>query len=202
MRRITVLRRQLSAFISAKLGRCPRCMRASIRGAILGWGAMAGTHRLWPDSLFQWIVLVWPAAFTLLWVAHILTFGVRRMRWIRATRAVASKTAPIAHSAHGQAGLASPISRRGMLVMLAQGIFVAALFSVASPLRATDGCPSNMPLTCGDRWCCERGNTLHCPHSTCKDVPDGKVGCYNPNRLTDEQLAYLRDCCPELTKCS
>lgn len=63
-------------------------------------------------------------------------------------------------------------------------------------------CPSGTPLDCSNGWCCPRGHTLHCPRSTCQDVPAGAGGCYNPDKLTNEQLAYLRNCCPALTSCS
>ncbi len=62
-------------------------------------------------------------------------------------------------------------------------------------------CPSDTPLRCGGDWCCAKGYTLHCPRSTCRYVKDGYNGCYNPDRLTDEQLAELRNCCPELSSC-
>lgn len=66
----------------------------------------------------------------------------------------------------------------------------------------TLACPSNNPLDCGNGWCCPESYTMHCPHSTCDDITDGKDGCYNPDRLTDEQLAHLKNCCPALASCS
>jgi len=70
------------------------------------------------------------------------------------------------------------------------------------PKAASTGCVDRRyPLDCGNGWCCPPKHTLHCPHSTCKGVPDGKDGCYNQARLTDETLAQLRNCCPELSSC-
>jgi len=50
----------------------------------------------------------------------------------------------------------------------------------------TPACPSNNLLDCGNGWCCPETYTMHCPDSTCDDITDGKDGCYNPDRLTDE----------------
>jgi len=64
-------------------------------------------------------------------------------------------------------------------------------------------CPSDKPLDCGNGWCCGSGYTLHCPRSTCTD-DFGKAldkACINPDRLTDEELAHARNCCPELASC-
>jgi hypothetical protein len=74
--------------------------------------------------------------------------------------------------------------------------------SVEAAIRS-DECPSDKPLNCSDGWCCARGFTLHCPLSTCKDS-FGKAlnnACINPDRLTEEQLAYARNCCPDLASC-
>jgi hypothetical protein len=64
------------------------------------------------------------------------------------------------------------------------------------------GCPSSNPLDCGNGWCCPESYTLHCPSSKCSGITDRENGCYNPDRLTLEQLANLRNCCPELASCS
>jgi hypothetical protein len=66
--------------------------------------------------------------------------------------------------------------------------------------RTDDDCP--LPMQCHNGFCCPKGYTLHCPHSTCEGVPDGLNGCYNPSRLSEENLAKLRNCCPELASCS
>jgi hypothetical protein len=74
---------------------------------------------------------------------------------------------------------------------------------VEAAVRA-DECPSDKPLNCSDGWCCAQGHTLHCPKSTCND-PFGKAlnnACINPNRLSDEQLAYAKNCCPVLASCN
>ena len=73
--------------------------------------------------------------------------------------------------------------------------------SVKSPIGSAKCDSPDYPLDCGNGWCCPRGYTLHCPRSTCKGVPDGARGCYNPNTITDEDLAKLRNCCPELASC-
>ena len=70
-------------------------------------------------------------------------------------------------------------------------------------IAASDGCPTDKPLDCGNGWCCESGHTLHCPSSTCTDEFGVALNnaCINPDLLTDEQLAHVRNCCPALATC-
>jgi hypothetical protein len=80
--------RSLWALISAKLGRCPRCWRLSLRWAMLGWAAAALVYvveartDLWPSVATLWpVILVWPFSLTALWSLHIFTYGVRAVAW-------------------------------------------------------------------------------------------------------------------------
>jgi hypothetical protein len=66
----------LKQFVSAKLGRCSKCFRASLFGAVLGWLAIVPTFAFIPNPEC-WIVLIWPVSFTALWVLHMLTFAQR-----------------------------------------------------------------------------------------------------------------------------
>jgi len=63
-------------FASTKLGRCPKCFRASFTGAFLGWVALALALKIVPSS-WRWFVLIWPLSFSILWLLHMLTFARR-----------------------------------------------------------------------------------------------------------------------------
>lgn len=81
-----------SAQVSAKLGRCPRCMGLSLSGAVLGWLVFFGTLYAWPQFPYQTLLALWPTSFTALWLLHILTYGGRNVVAERHTRL--TETAP------------------------------------------------------------------------------------------------------------
>jgi hypothetical protein len=66
-----------SAQVSAKLGRCPKCMGLSLGGAATGWLALAGVLHIWPQFHFANLMALWPASFSALWLLHIFTYGGR-----------------------------------------------------------------------------------------------------------------------------
>ena len=66
-----------SAQLSAKLGRCPKCMGLSLGGAATGWLALAGVLHIWPQFPFANLMALWPACFSALWLLHIFTYGGR-----------------------------------------------------------------------------------------------------------------------------
>jgi len=76
------------ASVRAKLGRCRRCWRLSLKWAALGWAASFAVYVigsrtdlvpflkvLWPS------ILVWPLGFTALWLLHMTVFGIRVAAW-------------------------------------------------------------------------------------------------------------------------
>ena len=78
----------ISRLLSAKLGRCPKCMRLSLRGAVVGWFVSATIYFVGPHVVLGqyanpvWpLVLIWPLSFTGLWLLHILVFGARVVKW-------------------------------------------------------------------------------------------------------------------------
>jgi len=66
-----------SAQVSAKLGRCPRCMGLSLGGAVTGWLALASVLHIWPQFPFANLMALWPVSFSALWLLHIFTYGGR-----------------------------------------------------------------------------------------------------------------------------
>ena len=61
------------------------------------------------------------------------------------------------------------------------------------PIQDTE-CPAATPLDCGNGSCCPEGYTLNCPQM--EPTP-----CFNPDTLSPEQLATLRDHCEPLLSC-
>lgn len=72
------MNRHVRSLVSAKLGRCPRCIRASITGTIAGWILVAGAYA-WVSPLTMYLLLPITAAFTLLFAAHIAAIVTREV---------------------------------------------------------------------------------------------------------------------------
>lgn len=115
----------------------------------------------------------------------------------------AELTAALA-GAHANAALR--MSQPQLAATHPQESILAVTGSLGLSPSASDECPSAQPLDCRNGYCCPTGHTLHCPRhadsSQCQDVPDGMRGCYDPSKLTSDQLAILRNCCPGLASCS
>src|ERR1043166_4971733 len=62
--------------INWKLGRCPKCMRWSLRGGVVTAALVIGTYSL-VSPVLAYALLPVTAAFFLLWVLHILRFEYR-----------------------------------------------------------------------------------------------------------------------------
>jgi hypothetical protein len=84
----------LRAHISAKLGRCGRCMRLSLTGALIGWLAFTLASLLWPLPILRALTVIWAASFSLLWFLHLATFTVRAVTAARAVVAAAQAIDP------------------------------------------------------------------------------------------------------------
>jgi hypothetical protein len=202
-----VLRRArlLKGLIFAKLGRCPKCFRASAIGALIGWLTETVVRVAWPHSPASAVVLVWPLAFTTLWALHMLVFA-RRMVSFQKSEATA--------------GRAAPATRRRALQMFTNGLLYAVAISVALPraAQADPACPDGY-YSCGNGWCCESSGGPCCGNGHC--CPSGKVccggrgccqsgwylclqsscadirgnSCYDLNSSSEDQVARIRDCC-------
>lgn len=94
------------------------------------------------------------------------------------------------------------ISQNPLSLTLPPSSLRSQLMTLGLPMGGQYVCPSGTPLNCHNGYCCPSGHTLQCPHSTCDGVPDGMNGCYNPDKLTPDLLAALRNCCPGLVSCN
>jgi hypothetical protein len=74
----------LRAFLSRKLGRCPRCLRGAALGTLLSWASLAAVVLLWPRPLLIGMALTAGVGCSLLAAAH-LVVATRRVRHTAAT---------------------------------------------------------------------------------------------------------------------
>lgn len=74
---------RLRMLISAKLGRCPRCMRWSVIGSLTGWAVSAIVYFLWPNPILLSLSVLVAVSFTLLMISHIVVFMARVARTLR-----------------------------------------------------------------------------------------------------------------------
>lgn len=185
----------LRKLIAAKLGRCPKCFRASLAGAVFGWIAVAILASLPAKPVSYWLIVAFPVSFTALWLLHMFTFAGR----VAFVNNISLRASP-----------KNAIARRQALAIFVGGLCFAILASV--PLRARadcngqcgdSGCP-NTPYDCQNGTCCAGGQSyaLFCGAVDCNvDNPPPAYQCYDPDLLTDEQYATLRDCCSPLLTC-
>jgi hypothetical protein len=68
---------RLRTRLSAKLGRCPRCMRSSMLGTLAGWAGVGLITIFWPYSILWIGALVVAGSFSLLLATHLTIFLVR-----------------------------------------------------------------------------------------------------------------------------
>jgi hypothetical protein len=179
-------------FFSRKIGRCPKCFRASLSGSILGWIATAIVFALPSKPSFYWLILLLPLSFTALWIVHMLVFAGRTTF---ATFAMPQTV--------------ESLSRRRVLTIFLSGLLFVVLASV--PVKVGASCEScgdsdcpNTPYDCHNGTCCAGGASFayYCGQVTCNyQNPPPAYTCFDPDRLTDEQVAMLRDCCEPLLMC-
>jgi hypothetical protein len=64
-------------FVAKKLGVCPFCMRTSAWGAVLSWCLAAVGHLAFDVPLITWLLTAAASAFSLLFIAHLVTYAIR-----------------------------------------------------------------------------------------------------------------------------
>jgi hypothetical protein len=79
----------LWSFIASKLGRCPKCMRASVRGTLVGWTVSAAIYLIWPHPILVGLGVLVATSFTVLLIAHLVAFTARIMAFWATMRASA-----------------------------------------------------------------------------------------------------------------
>lgn len=173
---------RVRALFAAKLGRCRRCMRDSLRLAAFCWILLLVVSLI-PSNRYVWAaVLCCAATSSLLWIAHIVTFGVRVL---------------------GGAEAQYSASRRQALRIFFKAAAVAIFASLARSMSAQEGCPSTHPLDCGaTQACCPSGKPWYCgSYSSQCDQRFRPNGQCLPN-LTDEEYALYSRCCMPFVQCS
>lgn len=74
---------QLRALLSAKLGRCPRCMRSALFGTLISWAGVGLVSLVWPIPLLLIAMLVVAGSFTALLAAHLTVLLMRTATLLR-----------------------------------------------------------------------------------------------------------------------
>lgn len=137
--------REVIGVTRAKLGRCSFCMGLALSGAVIGWAALAAVAALWPGFPFLTLLALWPISFTVLWLLHIATFGIR---------AVASE----------RRGMPEPdMTRRRMVA----GVFASALgLAILASLVAAPQALAGGKCCVAGITQCPKGQTCsgHCDH--------------------------------------
>ncbi len=166
--------------VSAKLGRCVRCMRWSLRVAIVGWVAAIVAAVAAPRAMP--IVLVWPIALTILWCSHIIIF--------------AGRTAHASTDETRATGSAGIMPRRTVLIMVRASIFAVLASAMTKRARAQGECPGDSHSCPNTQWCCRPGENFLCFY----DRDTGRTNqCLRA--VTDEQLKDLDRRCSSYTRC-
>jgi hypothetical protein len=158
--------------ISAKLGRCARCMRLSLLGAGFGWGVVMASRFLRPDPWLRDVLLFWALCFSALWLAHVVAFSGRLLKRARAAIVVEHNnysSVPVQTLDDRTLTIPSPerpaaVGRRRFVRVLFEGAALAILASLP-PLRtswaaACNACP-------GNSTCRSSGNS--CTNCCCPD---------------------------------
>lgn len=119
------------SLISAKLGRCPRCIRAAFLGTLVTWVAVAVVLLMWPGSVMLLGTLAVAVSFTGLLLGHVAALTVRTASLLGSSRA----TPPaLGGRWHQDAG------RRQFLIAVGRfsaGALFAAIFGAGVTSRAT-----------------------------------------------------------------
>jgi hypothetical protein len=143
-------------FVSAKLGRCARCMRLSLRGALIGWCGAAISDLLALGTYVEYVVLLWVVIFTMLWLLHIMTYGARQIVATRPTiwRLSQKPDAPTASVELDH----YPVSRRELIGTFGRAVGLAILASLSVPLPtraqpAVNGSGCNNSNSCKSNCC-------------------------------------------------
>ncbi len=190
------VRTTLGTLLSTKLGRCPKCFRASLKGAIIGWLAFASVHVALPGSPLQWFVCLCAVMFSLLWASHMMTF---------ATRSAGSTRTAVTD------GVLAHVNRGQALRTFGIALLFAVLASAAFPARARadttcktcgdSDCPDT-PADCGDDVCCTKGSVYCAKAYKTAECSYYNQSCFKLSGWSVEQLKKFSNCCPVQHQCT
>ena len=159
------------AMINRKLGRCPRCWRLSFTGAVLGSVLVVALRIVGTPPQVLIPLLAWPVAFTVLWLAHLVTFAGRNLRSARAHDGIAA--IPLLGKD------VRVLTRRDSMRLLGRSVKLAALVSAAPLVSAVLSACGKSGGTSGPRFSCPSG-TLTCHTVAAAYIStDGIVCCVN-----------------------
>jgi hypothetical protein len=154
----------ISYSIDAHLGRCPRCIRASLVAAAAAWTALGFTYYLASDlRLSLWILGFLGTVLTALWVTHVVVYAAR-------------SSARMLEHGRSSENPGIDRSRRAVLPTFAKafvGIAVATAFPrVESANFCEKSCPdgSKTSMNCTDP---------KYPTCRCWCTPKAECGCYS-----------------------
>ncbi len=145
--------RVVSNWISAGLGRCPKCMRTSFRFAAMSCLALMLALTFVDEPVLIMAALVAAIIFVAVWTAHLVTYSGRMAQWTMATERSAS------HARNLVAGS----ERRRFLGFFMRALAYSATASIASVAVAQDcRCPPQAPECIfnpcrRERFCMPRG---------------------------------------------
>ncbi len=149
MERLREMSNWISQLVSAKLGRCARCMRLSLQGAIVGWVAVAGVYQIQPDGWMWSVPLVLAVPFTVLWVSHIAAYAMRAVRREQGTQVEDQPKSPM----FNDRGV-GVVTRRQALTLFVSGTVMGVLASLSISPAAFAVCNGR----CGSGTCeCNTG---------------------------------------------
>jgi hypothetical protein len=158
----------LRSLIARKLGRCPVCIRLSLRLALAGWAAWGAAIALHLPWLARACALGWATAMTGLWIAHLAAFGARAI--LIPSRVPASSTAP---------GL-PPMPRRHALAAFLRAAALMALASTSPALLSA----------------CSSGARTTPPSGSGSQSAPSCGSCPNPGWLSCGMIGSQCICCP------
>lgn len=149
--RLRKILNRISQLVSAKLGRCARCMRLSLQGALVGWVAVAGAYQVNPVGWIWSVPFVLAVPFTILWLGHIAAFATREVRRGRSTQVQPqNQGVPMTISDRGL----RTANRRQALAIFVTGTVMGVLASLSVPRAASAMCNGR----CGSGTCeCNTG---------------------------------------------
>ena len=179
----------------AMLGRCAYCMRAAVTSALVMWLIAFALPVITASRLPMIVAMLIASALSLLWIAHISAYALRRVQCTLGTPSVEV------------GGDVSRHSRRDLFPLFAKAFVFAAIattvpsFFQAAKAQEDGGCPSDTPAPCGTDYCCASPAAWYCQGYTGTSQPWAQLGTFCTRSSSDEDIADLRSNCAVLISC-
>lgn len=131
----------LKGLVSGKLGRCPKCMRWSARGTFISCAVAAVVYFVLPNPYLIGLSLLVVTSFTLLWIAHIVTFTFLTLKF---------RTAVVDQVRHTGNKIEPQLSRREFVPMSLKLLGLSLLISIVPRSVVGSIAPNFKNLKCRD----------------------------------------------------